>query len=256
MRLTRQFAIAGALAAIVPLLVYGAISLRALRQGTRQSVTQGMVSLTDRTADQIDDWVIRTTAQVVGLAAQLDGTRLERWQQERALRNWTLAFPEFRELALFDETGTAVVSTRLTLDKLHTPLLDRPGQLGARLSPLAIDDDLLPTFHIGVQMEIAPGEQGLLVGTMNLERIWRVVDDLRIGQHGYAMLSTIEVSSSRTAIPIARAPSCEASGWSRTRSSWPPGARRARRWSPSSTWTPRACRASPPPRASVRPTGC
>jgi signal transduction histidine kinase len=188
MRLTRQFAIAGALAAIVPLLLYGAVSLRALRQGSRQSVTEGMVSLTHRTADQIDDWLMRTTALVVALGGEIDGTRLDRWQQERALRNWTLAFPEFRELTLFDANGAAIVSTRMSLDGTRLPVLDRGGVLGSRFSPLTIDDDLLPTFHVGVRVEVAPGSQGLLVGTMNLERIWRVVDDLRVGLRGFAML--------------------------------------------------------------------
>ena len=187
MRLTRRFAIAGSLAAILPLLLYGAASLRALRQGTRQSVTAGMVSLTNRTAEQIDDWVTRTTAQVVALAAQLHGTRMESWQVERALRNWSLAFPEFRELVLYDAGSRPLVSTRLTLADARAPLLDRPGPLGTRVSPLTIDDDLLPTFHVGVRLD-AGGTQNLLVATMSLERIWRVVDDLRVGRYGYAML--------------------------------------------------------------------
>jgi signal transduction histidine kinase len=188
MRLSRRFAVVGAAAALVPLLAYGVVSITALREGTRQSVGDGLVNLTQRTAAQLDGWLERTAAQLAALAAEFDGNRLERWQQERAVRNWVLRFPEFRELTVFDSAERPAASSRLVTEGARLPRFDREGPHGTRFSRISIDDDLLPVMHVAVTFDTTAGTRETLVGTLNLEQIWRVVDQLRVGRQGYALL--------------------------------------------------------------------
>ena len=120
-RLAYRFAFLGTVAAIVPLVLYGIVSMRTLRVGTHDSVVAGTVNVARRTTEQLDQWFTRTTDTLVAVAAELQGTRLERWQQERVLRNYVLAFPEIRSLTLFDRGGVALVSSRLSLEGLTLP---------------------------------------------------------------------------------------------------------------------------------------
>ena len=143
-RLAYRFAFLGTLAAIVPLVLYGAVSMRTLRLGTHRSVVEGTENVARRTTEQLDQWFTRTTDTLLAVAAELQGTRLERWQQERVLRNYVLAFPEFRSLTLFDRSGTPIVSSRLSLSGLAVPPAGRADARGVGLSPIDIDDALLP----------------------------------------------------------------------------------------------------------------
>ena len=106
-RLAFRFAFFGTLAAIVPLVVYGVMSMQTLRMGTHRSVVEGTEKVAQRTAEQLDQWFTRTTDTLLAVSAELQGTRLERWQQERVLRNYVLTFPEIRSLTLFDRRGVA-----------------------------------------------------------------------------------------------------------------------------------------------------
>lgn len=188
MRLSRRFALTGAAGALVPLLVFGGLAVQALRSGTREAIGQGMATVTERTAAQMDAWLSRTTSILVALAAELEGTGLTRWQQERALRNYLLAFPEFRSLTVFSAQGAPVVSTRLSLDGLSPPAGLDPPDRGVTLSPVAIDDDALPIVHVATAVRTREGERQRLVASISLEEMWHVVDRLHVGTAGHALL--------------------------------------------------------------------
>ena len=91
-----------ATAAIAPLIAYGLVSIGLLWSGTRQSVTAGALSVAEGAAEQIDGYMQHNVDLLQAVSADLHHTLLERWQQERILRNYVLTFPEFRELTLFD----------------------------------------------------------------------------------------------------------------------------------------------------------
>jgi signal transduction histidine kinase len=56
------------------------------------------------------------------------------------------------------------------------------------ISPLRVDDDLLPTVTFAVHLVRLNQPSGWLVGEFSLEEMWRMVDRIRIGEHGYAMV--------------------------------------------------------------------
>ncbi len=177
-----------AAAAIAPLLAYGLVSIYLLRKGTRESVINGAAIVAQRASEQIDRYVSHNIELVQALAADLRHTGLETWQQERILRNYVLTFPEFRELTLFDVAGKSIASSRLTAPNLAlTPTPPGPDASPV-VAPIEIDDDLLPMTVITVRVEQAGQVVGYLVGELQLEELWRLVDRIKIKQHGFAMV--------------------------------------------------------------------
>ena len=56
------------------------------------------------------------------------------------------------------------------------------------MSPIRVDDDLLPTTVFAVPLTRLGQPAGWLVGEFSLEEMWRMVDDIRIGAHGFALV--------------------------------------------------------------------
>jgi signal transduction histidine kinase len=178
-----------ATAAVAPLFLYGLVSVSSLRQGTKESVQAGNLNVATRAAEQINLYVTNSVKVLQSLGAELRGTRLERWQEDRILKNYVLDFPELRELTLFDAAGRPVASSRIGAPSVRIPGSESTERDGFFISSVKIDNDLLPTTTIAIRLaeqESAPG--GWLVGELNLEELWRMVDRIRVGSHGYALL--------------------------------------------------------------------
>ena len=180
-----------AAAAVVPLLAYGAWSIVSLRSGAQQAVIQGNLDVARRVAEQIELYVTSSIKILNAVSADLQQTGLEHWQQDRILKNFVLQFPEFTELTILDENGRAVVSSRLGISTVAVPGSDSVSVQGALLSRFSVDDDLLPTSVVAVRLEDNVNK-GWLVGRLNLEELWRMVDRIRVGSQGYALVVTGE----------------------------------------------------------------
>ena len=178
-----------AAAAVVPLLGYGALSIISLRSGAQQAVIEGNLNVARRAAEQIELYVTASVKILKAVSADLEQTGLQRWQQDRILKNFVLQFPEYRELTLLDENGGVVVSS-----SLGTPTANLPGSEGASIdgaimSAFSVDDDLLPTSIVAIRLGDTEGK-GWLVGRLNLEQLWRMVDRIKVGDQGYALVVT------------------------------------------------------------------
>ncbi|MGE0394506.1 MAG: ATP-binding protein [Vicinamibacterales bacterium] len=187
--LARRFALLFSVAAILPLLAYGAESLLTLRTGTRDTVIAGNSNVARRAAEHIELYFDNNVRILSAVAAELTSADLSREQQDRALKNFVLQFPEYSELTLLDDSGAPTASSRIS-----TPTVTLPGPGGSRIkgvevSPISIDGDLLPTMVLATRLD---GEQnpGWLVGRVSLEEMWRIVDRIRIGEHGVAAVVT------------------------------------------------------------------
>jgi signal transduction histidine kinase len=186
--ITGRFALILALAAIVPLIGYGAASVFSLRRGTRETVITGNLNVATRAAEEIRRYVSGHAEILNALASQLQNTGLEQWQQERILRNYVLQFREFRELTLFDESGKAVATSRVGEPRVAIPAT-APAVFGdVSMSAIRVDDDLLPTSVFAVRLKRLNQPAGWLVGEFSLEEMWRMVDRIRIGDRGFALV--------------------------------------------------------------------
>src|SRR5688500_13735656 len=103
-KISTRFALLMAAAAVLPLLAYGAVSIVSLRTGAQQAVILGNQNVAKQVAEQIDLYVTGSVRILKALAADLQQTGLERWQQDRILKNFVLQFAEFQELTVLDDS--------------------------------------------------------------------------------------------------------------------------------------------------------
>ena len=190
-RIAVRFAILLAAAAVVPLLAYGALSMVSLRAGAREAVVQGNLNVARRAAEQIESYVRNNIRILKAVAAELRETGLQRWQQDRVLKNYALDFPEFTELTLLDGDGGVVVTSRVATPTVTVPGSDSRTLDGVLLAPFTIDEDLLPTTVLAISLGGA-NDDGWLVARLNLEELWRMVDAIRVGQEGFASVVTAD----------------------------------------------------------------
>jgi two-component system NtrC family sensor kinase len=187
-RISTRFALLLAAAAVVPLLGYGAVSVFSLRIGAQEAVIVGNLNVARQVAEQIELYVSGSVKILKAVAADLQQTRLEEWQKDRILKNFVLQFPEFKELTLVDENGVPTVSSRLGVPTVTVPGSEGLTFEGVLMSRFSVDDDLLPTAIVAVRLQDDDG--GWLVGRLNLEELWRMVDRIRVGDQGYALVVT------------------------------------------------------------------
>jgi signal transduction histidine kinase len=190
-KISTRFALLLAAAAVLPMLGYGAMSIFSLRTGAQQAVIDGNLNVARQVSEQIELYVTGSVNILKAVAADLQQTGLQRWQQDRILKNFVLQFTEFRELTLLDDIGQPVVSSRLGKPTITVPGSEGVNINGTLISRFSVDDALLPTAVIAVRLADRDGG-GWLVGRLNLEAMWRMVDRIRVGANGFALVVTNE----------------------------------------------------------------
>src|SRR5687767_8763777 len=181
-RITSRFVLLLAAAGILPLLVYGAVSIFSLRDATRRSVIAGNENVARRVAEQISLYVQTNVDILQSVAGNLSDTNLAQWQQDRILKNAVLDFFEFREITLYDAAGSQLASSRVGQSKIQFPQSGTSFGPNITVSPIGIDDDFLPTAVVGIKLTQLGQNSGSLVGEISLEEMWRMVDRIQIGR--------------------------------------------------------------------------
>jgi signal transduction histidine kinase len=187
-RITSRFVLLIASAAIAPLVLYGAVSILNLRAGTEQSVRDGNLRVAQQIGEQINNYIVHNQRVLKSVGLELRTAGLQSWQQSRILKDHVLDFPEFREISFFDSGGRLIATSRLTTATLAVPDAASLGNRDYYIAPLRQDDDGLPTTTIAVRVQPAQQESAWVVGEIALEELWRMVDRVRVGRHGYALL--------------------------------------------------------------------
>jgi signal transduction histidine kinase len=173
---------------MLPLVAYGIWSLVTLQRGTRDSVVTGNLNVATRAAEEIRRYIVGDAEILKALAADLQNIGLTQSQQDSVLKNYGLQFREFRELTLFDESGHVIATSRTTTPRVAIPSRLPPAVDGVAMSPIRVDDDLLPTTTFAIHLTQLNQPSGWLIGEFSLEQMWRMVDEIRIGAHGYALV--------------------------------------------------------------------
>jgi len=186
--LTTRFALLLATAAVVPLIAYGIASILSLRLGTRESVVSGNINVATRAATEIGRYIATNAELLKALAADLQDTGLTRDQKNTVLKNYVLQFGEFREITLFDENRNPLATSRVSDIRVGIPAQVSATLGGVVMSPIRLDQDGLPTATFAIHLTHLNQPAGWLAGEFNLEEMWRMVDQIRIGAHGYALV--------------------------------------------------------------------
>jgi len=191
-RITSRFVLLIATAAVLPLVVYGYVSISSLRTGTGTSIRDGNLRVAGQVAEQVSMYLRHNTRVLQSVGAELGATGLEPWQQERILKDFVLAFPEFREITVFDAAArplstSAIAATRLGVPDAAMRRADRPY-----IAPLKFDNDSLPTTTIAVRVQGSQRGTAWVVGEIALEELWKMVDRIKVGSSGYALIVSDE----------------------------------------------------------------
>lgn len=188
-RITSRFVLLIATAAVLPLVIYGFVSINSLRSGTRESVLAGNVEVAKQVAEQLRMYMRNNTRVLQTVGAQLGATDMSAWQQDRILKDYVLQFREFREITIFDQARRPLISSAISATKLTVPdaALRWAGN-GSYIAPVKVDDDLLPTTMIAVRLPKSQQSAAWIVGEISLEELWRTVDRIRVGGHGFASI--------------------------------------------------------------------
>ena len=190
-RITGRFVLLIATAAVLPLVIYGLVSVKSLRKGTEQSVGAGNQAVAQQVAYRIELYFNNNIRVLSSIATQIRGTQLEPWQRERILRNHVLDFGEFREISVFDGSGDILATSRISASTLTIPsaATASPKEESAFYVDVPhIDADGLPTTTIAVSLAGGGQDPGWIVAELSLEELWRTVDSIKIGSQGYALL--------------------------------------------------------------------
>ena len=187
-RITTRFVLLIATAAVLPLVVYGAVSIQSLRSGTYTSVLDGNAKVAKQVAEQVAKYMQYNTRVLQSVGTELGATGLTPFQQERALKDYVLAFPEFREITVFDIDGRPLATSALSKTKLTIPDRARRQPDKPYIAPLKFDDDFLPTTTIAVRLANSQQEAAWVVGEINVEELWRMIGNIHVGTSGYALI--------------------------------------------------------------------
>jgi len=187
-RITSRFVLLIALAAVLPLVIFGYFSINSLRNGTELSVRDGNGKVAKQVAEQVSMYMQHNTRVLQSVGNNLGATELAPWQQDRILKDAVLQFREFREVTMFDRAGMPVASSALGTTRLLVPEAARRRPDKPYIAPVKVDDDLLPTTTIAVRLARSEQETGWIIGEIALEALWGMVDRIRVGSKGYALI--------------------------------------------------------------------
>lgn len=181
-----QFAFVLATAALLPLVCFGVWSLATVSRATRESVTAGRLRFAALEADQIAGVVGDATALLESVAADIGDADTD--QQQLLLNDTTVRFPAFREIGLLDAAGRVVMTSRA--DSASTLIRPSVGRVtnGVFMAPVRIDDRGVPSALLSLPLNDRRGVVAAIVADASLERVVQVVDRVRVGSSGGAVL--------------------------------------------------------------------
>ena len=168
-------------------MIYGLVSVGSLRTGNTRTIREGNERVAAQVGEHVALYMQNNVRVLRSVGSDLGASRLERWQQDRIVKNYVLDFPEFREISLFDPDGQLVVTSRTGKATVSVPKQVVSAE-GVDIAAFKVDDDLLPTTTISVRLGRAGEEMGWIVGELSLEELWRMVDRVRVGSRGYALI--------------------------------------------------------------------
>jgi signal transduction histidine kinase len=183
--ITRRMALLVTTAALLPLLIFGIVAGWTLRRTTRQSVMENHHAIAASAADAVDLYIGTSERLVRSAVSDLLGTGLTREQQRRVLFNHVTLMKELRSLTLYDGDGVPVASSEL--GSTPPPLLTERPTAELTLLPVDRDADDLPRARMILRLNesLAP----YVMAELSLEELWRVVDNVKVGTNGRALLA-------------------------------------------------------------------
>lgn len=182
--ITRRMALLVTTSALLPLLIFGLVAGWTLRTTTQNSVRDNHAAIAARAAETIDLYLKSTERLVKSAVSDLEGTGLTRAQQQRVLLNQVTNTPEIKVLTLYDAQGVPVATSDLA--PVPPARLAHLTDAALTVLPVDLDRDQWPRTRLTLKLDepLVP----YLVAELQLEELWHVVDNVKVGMSGRAFV--------------------------------------------------------------------
>ncbi|HEX9759076.1 MAG TPA: ATP-binding protein [Nitrospiria bacterium] len=182
-------------ASLLPLAVFGAIAVLTSQDMARKIVVEENQEIAKRAADQIAQYVHHGIDILEALGQNIGKTDLLQWQKERMIKNYVIQFGQFESIDLTDPSGKIISTSRLEVpdrNKHSEKGVSTVLSGGVYRSEVFISENFVPSMVIGVPLKALGKVEGALWGELNLVEMWNLVDGIRIGEEGYALVVSEE----------------------------------------------------------------
>ena len=186
---TRAIILVGTVA-LLPLLILGALSIDRARTTLLDGVVTARYETAERAAVEIDVHVRKYSEVLRRLSRVLaPANRLTQEQSERILKDYRIDVRDLRQLDFLDGTGREIATARADgrlRDRASETAVVRALAGDSFRSPVTVSEsDLTPEIVVAEPQRSAGRIVGVLVATIDLTEMWRVVDQIKVGESGY-----------------------------------------------------------------------
>ena len=194
--LTTTLAFAFLTLSVIILLVSGGITLYANIQRQQETIVAQQQLVSQNASDEVSTFfeenfkVLESTAKIY----EFPSGSVE--QKQLILRSLLSAQPSFRQLAVLDETGAEVAqASRVALElseqfngRLKKAVYDQSESGRRYISQMYIDDATRePLIVLAIPVDVW-NFQGTLAAEVNLQFMWSLVDQIKVGETGYVYI--------------------------------------------------------------------
>ena len=190
-KISTKLTITLVLAALLPMMLFGVISIFSSRQAHFKTVSEGNLNVAKRAAEQIELYVSNATLILQALADNINRMNLSELQKERIIKNYVMSFDEFHSIYVTDALGREVVTTDLggkLQDRSHNPAFKEAIKGKIYISEVFISENLAPAMNIALPVIRLNRIEGVISGEIDLINMWNLVDSIKIGEQGYAFV--------------------------------------------------------------------
>lgn len=180
------------IAGFVPLIVYGILSIWTSRYFNFKVVKEGNINVAKRAAEEIDLYITNRVSILNALLQNLGGPHMPLQEGKLIVENYILNFPEFRYISIMDKEGRELISSdssmseRKIRDNAYKQALK--GEVYKSEVYLSRDKNMIPLITIAVPVKKPDSKQYVAVADISLLPMWSLVDSIRIGQSGRALV--------------------------------------------------------------------
>lgn len=178
---------------LIPLMVFGAMAMRKAVAAQYETISQGNALVARRSAEQIGQYVMTITNVLRALSENINRPGLTRGLQESIIRNYIINFRQFQELSLVNDRGNEVI-TQGIVSAERGPAREAAIRRALRgeeaHSDVFVTQAMTPAMFMAAPLKKLTGVSGALVAQVNLVEMWNLVDSLRIGRKGHALVAS------------------------------------------------------------------
>lgn len=178
-------------AGLVPLLVYGGISIWNTQTALKKSIEENFSQIAQATTAQISLYFQNIDDLFVALSEDLGNTNLSSEQSRRIMENYVIRFPQFQKILHYSETGELVYSTGLQKADRDLPdddLKKRALSGKSVFSKPYLSEELTPVLWYLVPTRGQSGAFQVLAAQIDLMQMWKWVSDAKFQATGFVTL--------------------------------------------------------------------